>query len=369
MVVDDDEPTAHLLAEHLKNFGYLVAGVCHSGEEANRSYESLNPDLILMDINLDGGVDGIETAIALQARRPVPIVFITAYNDEATLQRAMLANPYGYLIKPFELDDIRSAIEVTLNRFDTELDKPITPDGVGDGIGEPCSLDAVEALKKLPIFQEISPEVLKAYFASAVIRVCDGGEIIANEGQESSGGFLPISGRISIVKTKNAGKELIVALLAPGDILGMCYCWSGFKFAGSARCQIPSRVLWIPSDAWRSFLLNESAVAYQVMEQICARLQKAYTLASGLAHGRVEYRILNSILALLDSFGRPSMDSPQEGRIYITRRELADLTGTTPETANRITKQLERDGLLDLSKPGIIKVKDTRELKILAGRD
>jgi CRP/FNR family transcriptional regulator len=92
------------------------------------------------------------------------------------------------------------------------------------------------------------------------------------------------------------------------------------------------------------------------------RLRRTNDLALGLAHSRVESRIVAALLALAPRFGRPSTSEDQT-RIFLTRKELADLTGTTPETAIRVTKNLEREGLLDLTKPGVIKILSLKQLK------
>ena len=96
----------------------------------------------------------------------------------------------------------------------------------------------------------------------------------------------------------------------------------------------------------------------------------SHNLSCSLAHSRVEHRIVSTLIALLPEFGKSpvqpqlgysigsSKDSAFTSSIYMTRKELADLTGTTPETAIRVTKHLEREGLLDLTRPGIIKILD-----------
>lgn len=368
LVVEDDPLVGLDVAQALKGFGYEVIGPMVSGEEVLKAAAGISPDLVLMDVNLKGKLDGVETAGQLPPHIKAPVVFLTADTDEQTLQRAMLTRPYGYLIKPFDPIELRSTIEVSLQRFEagrglveTDHDRPDW--GVPVETGAPLS-DRATILSQLPLFQGLSSGDLESLAASAVIRQHEAGELLVSEGNEVESGFIPLSGRVSVTKCSESGKELIVALLGPGDIFGLFYLSKAFQGSSSARTQIASRVLWIAKAAFQALENSRPGVASRLFDALAARLVHSHELSSGLAHARVENRIVTMLLALLKEFGKSST-SPNEGRIYITRRELADLTGTTPETAIRVTKNLEREGVLDLTKPGIIKIPSIATLREL----
>lgn len=119
LVVDDDALLVADVSRMLARLGHEVAGTATSGREAIALARSLKPDLILMDIALEGELDGIETAriITREQREPhIPIVFITASEDPATLDRAKLTDPYGYLIKPVERTMLHATLEVALHK-------------------------------------------------------------------------------------------------------------------------------------------------------------------------------------------------------------------------------------------------------------
>src|SRR5207247_2531373 len=98
-----------------------VAGICDTGEDAiTRAVES-KADLVLMDITLAGGSDGIEAARQLRSRNNIPVVFLTAHTDTATLERAILTKPYGYLLKPFDPRTLKSTIDIALSRHKAEF--------------------------------------------------------------------------------------------------------------------------------------------------------------------------------------------------------------------------------------------------------
>jgi len=110
------------LQDRLESLGYQVAGHTGSGEESLELVEQLRPDLVLMDIRLQGDMDGIAAARVIRDRFHRPVVFLTAYSEEATLQRAKLVQPFGYLLKPFEDRELKTAIEMALFKHQAELE-------------------------------------------------------------------------------------------------------------------------------------------------------------------------------------------------------------------------------------------------------
>jgi len=114
LVVEDEGLTAMDTSELLQGLGYGVTGAVFSAQEALRAAEQQRPDLVLMDIRLKGSADGIAAAGEIRSRFDIPIIFATAYADDATVERAKLAEPFGYILKPFDARDLRTAIEVAL---------------------------------------------------------------------------------------------------------------------------------------------------------------------------------------------------------------------------------------------------------------
>ena len=123
LIVEDEVIAAEDLREILEKDGYEVCATLSSGEAAVERFPELHPDLVLMDISLNGKMDGIEAAGRISAFSPVPVVYLTAFHDEETLERAKDSHPYGYLVKPFAKETVHTTIQVALakNRFDTHL--------------------------------------------------------------------------------------------------------------------------------------------------------------------------------------------------------------------------------------------------------
>jgi PAS domain S-box-containing protein len=113
-VVEDESIVSLEIQTRLKKLGYEIAGNAASGEEAIKKVLSSKPDLILMDIRIKGDIDGIETAAEIHKHLETPVIFLTAYADETTLQRAKVTDPFGYIIKPFEERELSINIEIAL---------------------------------------------------------------------------------------------------------------------------------------------------------------------------------------------------------------------------------------------------------------
>ena len=124
LVVEDEGITAMDLEARLKRLGYSVPAVVSSGEEAILRAEETHPDLVLMDIVLRGQTDGVQAAQELQSRLGIPVVYLTAYFDDSTLERVKATEPFGYIIKPFQDINLRASIEIALRRRAAEK-KPL----------------------------------------------------------------------------------------------------------------------------------------------------------------------------------------------------------------------------------------------------
>ncbi len=114
MIVEDEGLVALQIKETLENLGYQVPAIALSGEEAVAKISGSEPDLVLMDIQLKGEINGIQAAKRIHGALEVPVVFLTAYSDAETLQMAELTDPYGYILKPFDERSLHAVIQMAL---------------------------------------------------------------------------------------------------------------------------------------------------------------------------------------------------------------------------------------------------------------
>lgn len=122
MIVEDEMIVAKDLQRILKKLGYDTTDPFPSGQKALEQLEFLRPDFILLDINLKGDMDGIELAQHVMQDYGIPFIFITAFSDRNTLNRAKTVEPYGYIIKPFSEDDIRTSVELALYKHAKDVE-------------------------------------------------------------------------------------------------------------------------------------------------------------------------------------------------------------------------------------------------------
>ncbi len=120
LIVEDEAIVANDIKETLISLGYGVAGTAKYAESALEKIAETQPDLVLMDIHLAGPMDGIEAAGFIHTRYGIPVIFLTAYADNALLERAKFTEPYGYIIKPYDERGLHSAIEMALYKHAME---------------------------------------------------------------------------------------------------------------------------------------------------------------------------------------------------------------------------------------------------------
>jgi len=121
LIVEDERILAIGMKHKLESAGYAVTGIASSGKEAIENAKKTNPNLVLMDIVLKGHMDGIEAAQQIINLYNIPVIYITAYADDEILERAMITEPYGYLLKPFNLSELKANIKMALYKHKAEI--------------------------------------------------------------------------------------------------------------------------------------------------------------------------------------------------------------------------------------------------------
>ena len=140
LVVDDDQTTGKIVEMQLKKMGYSVVSIAKTGSEAFKFAKIHSPDLVLMDINLGKGMDGVEAASTLMTQYGIPVIYVTAYADDDTLARAKKTQPYGYINKPLRETDIRTTISLAFERIKNQEADNTNP---GKALGSRNSLSVI----------------------------------------------------------------------------------------------------------------------------------------------------------------------------------------------------------------------------------
>jgi two-component system cell cycle sensor histidine kinase/response regulator CckA len=123
LVVEDEQIVSKDIQLRLKRFGYEIVGAVASGEDAIALAKDTRPDLVMMDVMLKGDMMGTEAAAVIHREYDIPVIYLTAYADQNTLNQAKVTEPYGYVLKPFDERELQTAIEMALYKYRAEKEK------------------------------------------------------------------------------------------------------------------------------------------------------------------------------------------------------------------------------------------------------
>jgi CRP-like cAMP-binding protein len=241
------------------------------------------------------------------------------------------------------------------------------PDSDRGSSSEHDDSEAFDFLRSLREFRELPSSELKLLANNCRFANYAAGENIEVEGDEQGlCGFIIVSGLVAMIKTSINGKELIVGLLHDKDTFGLLLTLA--EVVGptqlSARPFRRTRVLMVPILQFTQLLKLRPELFRTSVHHLILCLQSSYSLSRGLAHDRVEVRIAAILYSLAIKYGE-SLIFKGSYTVKFTRQQLADLTGTTAETAIRVTRAMQRDEILDISRPGIIRVLKLDALRAL----
>lgn len=120
LIVEDDEITALNLKISLQKQGYNILSVVDNLADANTQITELQPEIIIIDISLEEGCDGIELAKEIKSRHQLPFIYLTSYTDNETIMQAKETEPYGYIVKPFDPNSLHATLQMALYKYDSE---------------------------------------------------------------------------------------------------------------------------------------------------------------------------------------------------------------------------------------------------------
>lgn len=224
------------------------------------------------------------------------------------------------------------------------------------------SSGASTSLERIEPFCRFTPQLRGHFERAAVAKRAEGKEIIFHEGDPSLAGFVVLSGRVAMLKSSPNGKELIIELIFPGFLFGLVALLDDRPYPLTARAQVPSEILALPRAPLGSLVAEHPEIRAAFARIVSDRFRSAQNLARMLAHESVEARVASILLALAPHAARPGGDGLE---LEIGRQELADLAGITLETASRVAKRLERQGMIDASGVGSVRLLDCAALASL----
>jgi DNA-binding NarL/FixJ family response regulator len=117
LIIEDEPVIAENISMYLNNADFTVSGIAYDDEEAMNQLQNNTPDAVILDINLDSAIDGIQIADFINKNLQLPFLFLTSYSDKETLQRAKVVEPSGYIVKPFNGQTLLASLEIAISNF------------------------------------------------------------------------------------------------------------------------------------------------------------------------------------------------------------------------------------------------------------
>jgi CRP-like cAMP-binding protein len=223
---------------------------------------------------------------------------------------------------------------------------------------------APAVLAQIPLFRRVSPEDRERIAALAVMRSYERGDKVFDEGDPSETFFIVVTGRIKVFKHAPNGSDIILEIFGPGGPLGAVAAYESRPYPASAAAIEPATCLLIPRQAFFTLLERHPSLVRGLLGSLSMRLVELTNRLAELTGGRIEVRFARLFLKLSEQLGKPD-----RGGTFIplalSRQELADLTGTTIETAIRIMSRWNKDDVIRTEKDGFVLI-DRESLETVA---
>ena len=220
-------------------------------------------------------------------------------------------------------------------------------------------IDVVKQLAGIPLFAGLSRAQYEALARIGVRRSCRKGERIFSEGDEGTGFYVVVAGRVKIFKVSADGKEQILHLFGPGESFGEVSVFTGQGFPADAVTAAQTTLLFFPRVAFSALIQRDPALALNMLAQLSRRLMQFAGLIEDLSLKEVPGRLAKYLLYLSDKDGEGGVE------LDVSKGQLASLLGTIPETLSRILAKMNRRGLIR-SRGAQIRIIDRRGLEEIA---
>lgn len=222
-----------------------------------------------------------------------------------------------------------------------------------------------DKLKLFTVFSDVPDERLEQMAKDTIIATMERRDLIWNEGDSSRFLYLIIEGRVKIIKHSETGKDVIIEIFGPKDAIGETSLLVGGTYTTAAVCLSKTTLLCVPRQQILDLLATVNGMALRSLRGMARRQLMLMQKIKELAAGGVEYRIAHLLLKLAYRMGVESNSANITIPIVLSRQDIADLVGTTVETAIRVMSRWKKMGIVTNDKRGII-IKDRDTLEDLA---
>lgn len=223
-------------------------------------------------------------------------------------------------------------------------------------------------VRRSSILQDLPDEHLDRFRACGASAIYRKRQVVFHEESPATGLYLVCAGRVKVYQSDRFGREHIVNVSGPGDVIGELRSDPATTYSTSAEALVDSQLCYMPRERLTSFIAEHPAVGLHLLEALSRSVGSAYRRIRALALKRPEHRMAELLLDLAEASGRPDADGSQRLTIPYSRRELADMIGVAPETAIRLLSRFKVRRLITTDQRELV-VRDSQELARLANRD
>jgi CRP-like cAMP-binding protein len=227
------------------------------------------------------------------------------------------------------------------------------------------SADTVEKLKRFPLLKDVDKDRLEELAKKTFVQQFDRQAFVWNEGDASRYLYIIVSGRVKIIKHSETGKDVIIEIYGPQDAIGEMSLLVGGTYTTTAVCLSETEVLCLPKSQILDLLSSVPGMALNSLRGMAQRQRMLMQKIKELAAGGVEYRMAHLLLKLADRIGEEENETGIKIPLFLSRQDIADLVGTTVETAIRVMSRWRKMDIVTNDKRGIL-IRDRETLEDLA---
>ena len=225
--------------------------------------------------------------------------------------------------------------------------------------------DIQEKLRMFTVFSEVPDSRLAQMARQTSVLTLERQDTVWNEGDTCHNLFFVVSGRVKIIKHSETGKDVIIEIYGPRDAIGATSLLVGWTYTTTAVCLAHTTLLSVPKAQILDLLATVPGMALRSLKGLARRQRTLMQKIKELAAGGVEYRIAHLLLKLADRIGEEGQNDEITIPILLSRQDIADLVGTTVETAIRVMSRWRKMGIVTNDKRGIL-IRDRDTLEDLA---
>lgn len=330
LLIEDNPDIRENTAEILSLAQYTVFTAENGKDGVQLALKEL-PDLIICDIMMPvlDGYGVLHLLSKNETTAGIPFIFLTAKADRNDIRKGMSMGADDYLTKPFNDQELLSAIETRLNKNEL-LKKQFAKnvDGIYEFLNEAKSFDSLKQLSE-----------------TRDLRLYKKKDIIFNEGMYPKGVYFIHKGKIKIFQKNDQGKELISSLHKAGDFFGFLSLMKDEQYIHSAAALEDTEIYMIPKEDFISLIYKNTEVARKFIELLSDNLLENEQQLMRLAYNSVRKRVAEALVKLSDTYKK---EAEQQFSMNVSREDLANLVGTAKETVIRTLSDFKEDRYIDI---------------------